>query len=228
VESIATLFALLIKEQQYLHAADVLTHIQQHPYTVLLLCYSFFRVPYEIVKQRLQAGVYPNTLYALNAIYKESGVFGFFGRGGIITQLARDIPYAIVTLLVYESLQSYTAAQRQQRAAAAGSSSDTTTATATAANAVIKSTTLQNMLIGAIAGGIGTLATNPMDVVKTRMMTSPHLYAGALDVAVKTLQREGPLAFLRGATPRLLHKIPANGLFFAAFELFRALLGVKR
>jgi Mitochondrial carrier protein len=180
-------------------------------------------VPYEIVKQRLQAGVYPNTLYALNAIYKESGVFGFFGRSGIITQLARDIPYAIVTLLVYESLQSYTAAQRQRTAG-----TDNGSTTTTAATSVIKSTTLQNMVIGAIAGGIGTLATNPMDVVKTRMMTSPHLYAGALDVAVKTLQREGPLAFLRGATPRLLHKIPANGLFFAAFELFRALLGVKR
>jgi solute carrier family 25 (mitochondrial S-adenosylmethionine transporter), member 26 len=191
-----------------------------HCHYLLCATHSFFRVPYEIVKQRLQAGVYPNTLYALNAIYKESGVFGFFGRGGIITQLARDIPYAIVTLLVYESLQSYTAAQRLRAAGAASSD--------TAATAVIKSTTLQNMVIGAIAGGIGTLATNPMDVVKTRMMTSPHLYAGALDVAVKTLQREGPLAFLRGATPRLLHKIPANGLFFAAFELFRALLGVKR
>lgn len=29
-------------------------------------------------------------------------------------------------------------------------------------------------------------------------------------------------------TPRLLHKIPANALFFVAYEFFRTLLGVSR
>ncbi|KAG5190991.1 mitochondrial carrier domain-containing protein [Tribonema minus] len=170
---------------------------------------SFFRVPYEIVKQRLQAGVYPDTATALRIMYADGGVGAFFGRGGIATQLARDVPYAMVTLMVYESLQ--TAARR--RAAARGAA---------------KPSHLETMLIGAIAGGVGTLATNPMDVVKTRMMTAPHLYASAWDAAVVTLRADGARAFARGATPRLLHKVPANGLFFAAYELFRTLLGVRR
>ena len=180
---------------------------------LLSLPYSFFRVPYEIVKQRLQAGLYPSTGAAISGIYKQSGVLGFMGRGGVIAQLARDIPYAIVTLLVYEALQSYARTQRAKKYPD---------------RQEVKPTVLQNMVIGAIAGGIGTFATNPMDVVKTRMMTSPHLYRGVLDVITKTVANEGPLAFLKGATPRLLHKIPANGLFFAAFELFKTLLGVKR
>ncbi|CAN0390675.1 unnamed protein product, partial [Discosporangium mesarthrocarpum] len=32
---------------------------------------SFFRVPYEVVKQRLQAGVYPTTMVALRSIYEQ-------------------------------------------------------------------------------------------------------------------------------------------------------------
>lgn len=32
---------------------------------------SFFRVPYEVVKQRLQVGAYPNTMVALQSIYQQ-------------------------------------------------------------------------------------------------------------------------------------------------------------
>lgn len=33
---------------------------------------------------------------------------------------------------------------------------------------------------------------------------------------------------MKGSTPRLLHKIPANGFFFVAYEFFRTVLGVTR
>lgn len=33
--------------------------------------HSFFRVPYEVVKQRLQVGAYPNTMVALQSIYQQ-------------------------------------------------------------------------------------------------------------------------------------------------------------
>lgn len=32
---------------------------------------SFFRVPYEVVKQRLQVGQYPTTMVAIQSIYHE-------------------------------------------------------------------------------------------------------------------------------------------------------------
>jgi hypothetical protein len=37
-----------------------------------------------------------------------------------------------------------------------------------------------SMVTGAAAGGLGTLITTPMDVVKTRIMVSPHIYRYAL------------------------------------------------
>lgn len=169
---------------------------------------SFFRVPYEVVKQRLQVGAYPTTMVALKSIYQEGGLIGFFGKGGLKTQWARDIPYAMVTLLVYETLQNYAAKRR--------------------GSVEKKGSPLENMVIGAIAGGMGSLVTNPMDMVKTRMMTSPELYESPMDAAWKALKAEGPQAFMKGATPRLMHKIPANAFFFVVYEFFRNVLGVTR
>lgn len=48
------------------------------------------------------------------------------------------------------------------------------------------------MVIGAVAGGIGSLVTNPMDMIKTRMMTDPQSYAGPMDAAWIALRKEGP------------------------------------
>eukprot|EP00904_Undaria_pinnatifida_P010616 jgi/Undpi1/6685/HiC_scaffold_20.g09164.m1 len=170
---------------------------------------SAFRVPYEVVKQRLQVGAYPSTLVALQSIYTEGGLLGFFAKGGLKMQWARDIPYAMVTLLVYETLQKAAARRRGP-------------------NGSKKASPIENMVIGAIAGGMGSLVTNPMDMIKTRMMTSPELYAGPMDAAWIALRNEGPQAFMKGAAPRLLHKIPANAFFFVAYEFFRTVLGVAR
>jgi hypothetical protein len=82
------------------------------------------------------------------------------------------------------------------------------------------------MAAGAIAGGVGSLLSNPMDVIKTRIQTDPHLHAGIGACARALLEEGGAGAFLRGAAPRLLHKVPANGLFFAVYEGFRRALGV--
>lgn len=88
-------------------------------------------------------------------------------------QWARDIPYAMVTLLVYETLQKAAARRRGPDGAK-------------------KASPIENMIIGAVAGGMGSLVTNPMDMIKTRMMTSPELYAGPMDAAWIALRNEGP------------------------------------
>lgn len=105
---------------------------------------SVFRVPYEVVKQRLQAGMYASTGQALRTIYQEGGMAAFFGRGGVASQILRDVPYAIVTLLTYESLRRARAEMRKGA----------------------PSSPFEDSMIGALAGGFGSLISNPMDVVK--------------------------------------------------------------
>ena len=84
------------------------------------------------------------------------------------------------------------------------------------------------MVAGGIAGGTGSFATNPMDVLKTRLQVDSSLYGGSVIACTKATYAEGgAAAFLRGSVPRLMHKIPANGAFFVFYELFRKLLGVE-
>lgn len=76
----------------------------------------------------------------------------------------------MVTLLVYETLQKAAARRKTSGGASA----------------------LENRVIGAVAGGTGSLVTNPMDMVKTRMLTPPESYAGPIDAAWTALRKEGP------------------------------------
>lgn len=171
---------------------------------------SFFRVPYEVVKQRLQAGMYSSTGEALRTMYRtEGGLGAFFGRSGVASQIMRDVPYAIVTLLTYESLRRARAAAR--RKAGGGEAS----------------TPFEDSMMGAFAGGVGSLISNPMDVVKTRVMTQPGLYPTVWSAVSKLWAEEGAAAFFKGTAPRLLHKVPANAIFFATYEIFRGLLRVQ-
>ena len=49
----------------------------------------------------------------------------------------------------------------------------------------------------------------------------------ALSQLSAVLEEGGPMAFLRGSVPRLMHKIPANGCFFVFYEFFQRVLRVE-
>jgi Mitochondrial carrier protein len=174
---------------------------------------SFSRVPYEVVKQNLQTGVYQTTFQAIREMARASGWRAFFPMGGVSIQMMRDIPYAMVTLLSYEYLKhSFVRPYRERH-------HEQTTKTSAA---------WCDMVAGAVAGGIGSYVTNPLDVLKTRLQTDSSLYKGSIAMCARaTWEEGGAMAFLRGSVPRLFHKIPANGAFFLFYELFGRLLHVE-
>lgn len=207
---------------------------------------SFLRVPYEVIKQRIQAGQFSNTMEAVAYSWKNEGVVGLFGGGKLASQIVRDVPYAIVTLVSYEILQGILT-QMSQRALVMlkeetnqknkknNSNNNNSNSNNDSNNngigiphsplGLLGNKKLKDALCGSLAGGLGTLATTPMDVVKTRMMTGTR-YTSILDATIKIASEEGLATFFIGTAPRLLHKIPANGLFFLCYESFRTLLGV--
>jgi hypothetical protein len=72
------------------------------------------RAPCELLKQRLQAGVYsslPAALAAFRAALAGGGVAAG-AAGAVRAQMLRDVPYAVVTLLAYEALHRAAAAAR--------------------------------------------------------------------------------------------------------------------
>ncbi|XP_049339802.1 mitochondrial glutamate carrier 1 [Astyanax mexicanus] len=82
---------------------------------------------------------------------------------------------------------------------------------------------MQSFMAGCGAGSVAAVAVTPLDVIKTRLQTlqkgeGEDSYRGIIDCVRRILRREGPLAFLKGATCRALVIAPlfgiAQGVYF--------------
>ncbi|WCJ18825.1 dicarboxylate carrier 2 [Euphorbia peplus] len=80
------------------------------------------------------------------------------------------------------------------------------------------------------AGFVAAVASNPIDVVKTRVMNmrveagSEPPYKGALDCAMKTVRAEGPMALYKGFIPTISRQGPFTVVLFVTLEQVRKLL----
>ncbi|XP_015207259.1 brain mitochondrial carrier protein 1 isoform X2 [Lepisosteus oculatus] len=77
-------------------------------------------------------------------------------------------------------------------------------------------------------GLAGALASNPVDVVRTRMMNQRvlagnHLYKGTLDGLLQTWRNEGFFALYKGFWPNWLRLGPWNIIFFITYEQLKKL-----
>lgn len=80
------------------------------------------------------------------------------------------------------------------------------------------------------AGFVAAVASNPVDVIKTRVMnmkvepgTAPP-YTGALDCAMKTVRAEGPMALYKGFIPTISRQGPFTVVLFVTLEQVRKIL----
>ncbi|KAL2093280.1 hypothetical protein ACEWY4_010592 [Coilia grayii] len=82
---------------------------------------------------------------------------------------------------------------------------------------------LHSFMAGCVAGSVAAVAVTPLDVIKTRLQTlqkgeGEDSYRGIVDCIRRVLAREGPTAFLKGATCRALVIAPlfgiAQGVYF--------------
>lgn len=79
------------------------------------------------------------------------------------------------------------------------------------------------------AGFVASIASNPVDVIKTRVMTMKveagraAPYSGALDCAIKTVRAEGPMALYKGFIPTVSRQGPFTVVLFVTLEQVRKL-----
>ncbi|KAF7829996.1 mitochondrial uncoupling protein 5-like [Senna tora] len=80
------------------------------------------------------------------------------------------------------------------------------------------------------AGFVAAVASNPVDVIKTRVMNmkveagmAPP-YNGALDCALKTVKAEGPMALYKGFIPTMSRQGPFTIVLFVTLEQVKKLL----
>jgi solute carrier family 25 oxoglutarate transporter 11 len=80
------------------------------------------------------------------------------------------------------------------------------------------------------AGFVASVASNPVDVIKTRVMNmkveagKAPMYGGAIDCAMKTVRAEGLLALYKGFIPTISRQGPFTVVLFITLEQVRKLL----
>ena len=79
------------------------------------------------------------------------------------------------------------------------------------------------LVVGAVAGIVGTSCIYPIDMIKTRLQSSiKGTYSGPTDVIKKILSNEGGFkGFYRGLIPNLIGVTPEKAIKLAANEYFR-------
>nr|GME12892.1 mitochondrial substrate carrier family protein C [Ipomoea batatas] len=159
------------------------------------------RVPFEVLKQRLQAGLFDNAGEAVISTWKQDGLKGFFRGTG--ATLFREVPFYVAGMGLYA--ESKKAVQRLL-----GRDLEP----------------WETVVVGAVSGVLTAVLTTPFDVIKTRMMTAPQGKAVSMSmVAFSIVRNEGPLVLFKGAVPRFFWVAPLGAMNFAGYELLRKAMG---
>lgn len=91
-------------------------------------------------------------------------------------------------------------------------------------NGFFKDNLLTHAVASTLAGGVATLMTQPVDVVKTRIMSAdPGMYRGFAHCFTLTLKNEGPLALFKGMVPSFVRLGPHTVLTFVCLEQLRVM-----
>lgn len=89
---------------------------------------------------------------------------------------------------------------------------------------LFKDNLITHFTASTLAGGVATLLTQPVDVIKTRVMVAtPGMYSGPIGCAATTLKQEGILAFFKGTVPAFTRLGPQTILTFVFLEQLRKL-----
>ncbi|KAL9187351.1 hypothetical protein ACHAXT_001454 [Thalassiosira profunda] len=161
--------------------------------------------PSEVVKQQLQAGIYPSMKEAVRGIWTKSGMGGFYQ--GFTGGLARDVPFRVAQLTTFEVTKNlYLRAKR----GAASSGDEAASLSA-----------LEAAVCGAAAGSFSAAITNPLDRIKTLMMTdTTNAYGGSVVACTsKILRDDGVAGLFAGVVPRVVYIAPSVCIFFVTYEL---------
>lgn len=173
------------------------------------LCGSVVKVPMDVVKKRLQAGLYSNINVAVRSIANE-GV-GFLGKGrmfytGWRSAILYDVPYNAVQFTVLENVKKIYRKKDKKG--------------------------FDNVLVGAFTGVVTSLLTEPLDVVKTRMMTQRMTgvgaYKGWWDCVYRIAKEEGVRSLWKGTLPRLVWVAASSAVWYGTYQTARQNLGKRR
>jgi solute carrier family 25 (mitochondrial iron transporter), member 28/37 len=167
--------------------------------------------PLDTVKQRLQLGHYRGLTHAMQTMLASEGWFSLF-RSFPVT-LATNVPYGMVMVGTNEYLKQLWTDNGAQ-----------------------KMTLGITLSASSLAGLTAAATTTPLDRIKTYLQTQQLepacgvakescplqskkvVVANWQQAAARILEREGPIGFFRGLTPRILSHTPAVAISWTTYE----------
>ena len=194
-----------------------------HPSLVHMGCASLgemaaclVRVPTEVIKQRLQAGIHSSMGAAISATLSTQGPMGLYQGFGIT--IMREIPFSLVQFPLYEACKTQARTMRHGHEPHA----------------------YESAIFGSLSGGFAAALTTPLDVIKTRLMlgadSAGKPYLGAIDTFKRVAQEgqanvraglpsKGALQLLfAGVEPRVVWISIGGFVFFGAYEAAKKML----
>jgi solute carrier family 25 (mitochondrial S-adenosylmethionine transporter), member 26 len=156
---------------------------------------ALVRVPFEIVKQQLQAHVYASNTAAVKALLTPNGMSGMLRS--YVSLVSREIPFSLLQYPLYEFFKSKAIESSGPEGSTAG---------------------WKLSLCGSLAGGLAAAATTPLDVAKTRVMLDTNSKRGTYGMLLHLAHTEGFPALFRGLAPRVMWISIGGAVFFGMYE----------
>lgn len=186
--------------------------------SLMNLFYIILLGPSEVIKQKVQAGIYPSTLTAISSIWKQRGIIGFYE--GYFGGVARDVPFRVAQLTTYELTKNLYIRIKRQRQEKNPATSRRSKSSKTPLNGATALTPGEAAFCGAVAGSFSAAITAPLDRIKTLLMTNSAAYGGSvLSCATKIWTEEGIRGLTTGVVPRVIYIAPSVAIFFVAYEM---------
>ena len=181
--------------KRQLSSADVLSQGSAAAVAEVAAC--LFKVPFEVVKQRMQVEGGKRGSAIIRDIWIREGIRGCYS--GFTATVLREVPFGFIQMPVYELLKREVIARKNLNDK--------------------KLTSIEACICGATAGGIAAAVTCPIDVWKTRLML------GSKNVSIFSIAKnEGFQALFAGLTPRVLWISVGGSIFFGAYEFVSCLV----
>eukprot|EP00189_Rhodosorus_marinus_P007702 CAMPEP_0184752368 /NCGR_PEP_ID=MMETSP0315-20130426/43543_1 /TAXON_ID=101924 /ORGANISM="Rhodosorus marinus, Strain UTEX LB 2760" /LENGTH=408 /DNA_ID=CAMNT_0027231695 /DNA_START=24 /DNA_END=1250 /DNA_ORIENTATION=+ len=166
------------------------------------LAASVVRVPQEVLKQRIQADIYPNIMTALPTLFRQDGPMGLYT--GYTATISRDVPWNALSFLFHAQTKRLFA-----RFQGRTPNND------------------ENLALASFSGSMAAVIMTPVDVVKTRLMTQKAgetAYKGILGTFSKIVAEEGAGALFKGLVPRILFLAPLAGITLSVYEAITGIM----
>jgi solute carrier family 25 S-adenosylmethionine transporter 26 len=158
------------------------------------LAASVIRVPQEVLKQRIQADIYPNIISGLKTVLSTDGPAGLYK--GYLATISRDVPWNALSFMFFGQAKQFFKETT-------GRAPDTQ----------------ENLVLGALSGMTAAVIMTPVDVVKTRLMTG-GASGGIIDTFNSILKDEGAGVLMKGVVPRVAFLAPLAAMTLSFYEYF--------